>query len=95
MDEFEAMELLYLATGLTTEQFEVDYGTHGLGICDDLCNDAFDVDFENFVKIAEALMPFSHLSESPLSEGALVGFGDHKTGWYITKKRIENGTSKN
>lgn len=49
----------------------------------------FEVDTDAFHKIVEHLLPFAHISKSPLSEKILIGFANHTNGTYILKEEIE------
>lgn len=50
--------------------------------------DEFDVDSEQFTKIVEHLLPYSHLTKSALSESFIVGFADHSENVFIVKSHL-------
>lgn len=53
--------------------------------------DEFEVDADAFHKIVEYLIPYTSLSESPLTGKLLIGFANHNENIYITKQVLEIG----
>lgn len=49
----------------------------------------FDCSMETFENIVSALMPFSVLSKSELSDSYRIGFVDHVSGVYVVKHDIK------
>ena len=67
-----------------TEQYENDE----IEDLEDEFYQEFDVDSEQFHKIVEHLLPYSHISKSPLTDKILIGFADHNNNTYIIKEEI-------
>lgn len=77
-------ELAMLVLGLNPN----DDASHDADL-DDLLNDKFEVGFEQFEQIVAALMPYTVLTKSPLSENLRIGFVNHEENTYIVKVEFE------
>lgn len=67
-----------------TEQYENDE----IEDLEDEFYNEFDVDTEQFHKIVEHLLPYSYITESPLTEKLLIGFADHNKNVFIIKEEL-------
>ena len=48
----------------------------------------FDVNFEQFHKLVEHLMPYTVINDSPLTRIKRIGFVNHEDGIYIAKAEL-------
>ena len=69
------------------EQYEND--TIDRGELEDLIYEKFDCSMEAFENIVSALMPYSVLSKSDLSDSYRIGFVDHVQGVYVVKHDLK------
>lgn len=69
------------------EQWEND--TIDRGELEEKIYEKFDCSMETFEEIVSALMPFTVLSKSELSDSYRIGFVDHVSGVYVVKHDIK------
>jgi hypothetical protein len=69
------------------EQWEND--TIDRGELEEKIYEKFDCSMETFEEIVSALMPFTVLSKSELSDSYRIGFVDHVAGVYVVKHDIQ------
>jgi hypothetical protein len=87
MRYWELQELLCFATGMNSE--EADDFCNNNGDYDDLCFDKFDVDFEQFSEIAEALLKLTPIIELGISKKHVNCFVDHEHSRTIIRNEVE------
>lgn len=93
MRYWQVQELLCFASGMNSE--EADDFCNNDGDYDLLSFNAFGVDFEQFEQIAEALLNFTPLVESPISGDVYHCFADIKNQRAILKSKPVNKAKQN
>lgn len=56
---------------------------------DEILMEKFDINEEQFVDVAKALLPFAHISKSEITEEIFIGYGNHEKGMWIFKQNYQ------
>lgn len=56
---------------------------------DEILMEKFDINEEQFVEVAKALLPFSHIGKSGLSDQHFIGFANHEKEMWLFKQNYK------
>jgi hypothetical protein len=83
------MDVELLAAKILGLEAEYENDEIDSGELDERIYERFDCSMEAFENIVSALMPYTVLSKSELSDTYRIGFVDHIDGVYVVKQEIE------
>lgn len=81
-------ELALAVCGMDPDKDE-NFETEAEDKVDEILMEKFEINEEQFIEVAKALLPFAHISKSELTDEIFIGYGNHEKGLWIYKEKYQ------